>query len=356
MSSILIRGGTVVNADRAFYARRCADAGRPHRRRRRCAGGARRRHHHRRGRPVRDARRHRPAHPHAAALHGHGDDGRLLQRHGGRAGRRHDQHHRLRDSRAATIADGRLPDLARLGRKIRVRPRLSRRRHLVGRVGSARHGHAGAARRREQLQAFHGLQERHHVRRRNLDQQLQALHGTRRHAHRACRKRRTGVHAAKGSRRDGHHRPRRPPAVAPAHGRGRGGEPGMAIADVLNVPIYVVHVSCVEALEAISRARARGQRVYGEVLAGHLVVDQQRLSPPRLRHRRRACDEPALWPKGNQEVSQGAACNRATCRPPRPTTAPSAPSKRRRQGHFTKIPNGCGGIEERLAVIWSMPA
>lgn len=41
----------------------------------------------------------------------------------------------------------------------------------------------------------------------------------------------------------------------------------IAIADVLNVPIYVVHVSCVESLEAISRARARGQRVYGEVLA-----------------------------------------------------------------------------------------
>ena len=47
----------------------------------------------------------------------------------------------------------------------------------------------------------------------------------------------------------------------------------IAIADVLGVPIYVVHVSCVEALEAIARARARGQRVYGEVLAGHLVLD-----------------------------------------------------------------------------------
>eukprot|EP01031_Cornospumella_fuschlensis_P046361 gene46361-56770_t len=47
----------------------------------------------------------------------------------------------------------------------------------------------------------------------------------------------------------------------------------IAIADVLNVPIYVVHVSCVEAAEAIARARARGQRVYGEVLAGHLLVD-----------------------------------------------------------------------------------
>ena len=41
----------------------------------------------------------------------------------------------------------------------------------------------------------------------------------------------------------------------------------IAIADVLGVPIYVVHESCMESADAIARARARGQRVYGEVLA-----------------------------------------------------------------------------------------
>jgi ribosomal protein S8 len=35
----------------------------------------------------------------------------------------------------------------------------------------------------------------------------------------------------------------------------------LAIADVLNVPIYVVHVSCAESAAAIAAARARGQRV-----------------------------------------------------------------------------------------------
>ena len=36
----------------------------------------------------------------------------------------------------------------------------------------AGHGHAGARARRQQLQAFHGVQERHHVRRRNAGEQL----------------------------------------------------------------------------------------------------------------------------------------------------------------------------------------
>jgi dihydropyrimidinase len=53
------------------------------------------------------------------------------------------------------------------------------------------------------------------------------------------------------------------------------------IADVLGVPIYMVHVSCIEgAAEAIARARAAGQRVYGEVLAGHLVVDDSSTATP----------------------------------------------------------------------------
>ena len=61
----------------------------------------------------------------------------------------------------------------------------------------------------------------------------------------------------------------------------------IAIAGVLGVPIYVVHVSCMEAAQAIAAARARGQRVYGEVLAGHLVIDAStaKLGPARRRRR-----------------------------------------------------------------------
>jgi len=86
----------------------------------------------------------------------------------------------------------------------------------------------------------------------------------------------------------------------------------IAIADVLGVPIYVVHVSCMESADAIARARARGQRVYGEVLAGHLLVDDSvyRDAP---RATRRRC---------------GAACSRANCTPRPRTTAPSAPRKK----------------------------
>jgi dihydropyrimidinase len=51
---------------------------------------------------------------------------------------------------------------------------------------------------------------------------------------------------------------------------------------VLGVPVYLVHTSCIDALEAITRARLEGQRVFAEVLAQHLVIDDSRLPQPRL--------------------------------------------------------------------------
>ena len=40
------------------------------------------------------------------------------------------------------------------------------------------------------------------------------------------------------------------------------------------MPLYIVHVSCEDSVNAIIRARSHGQRVYGEALAGHLTIDE----------------------------------------------------------------------------------
>lgn len=139
----------------------------------------------------------------------------------------------------------------------------------------------------------------------------------------------------------------RPPMV-----EGEAANRAIAIADVLNVPIYVVHVSCVEALEAISRARARGQRVYGEVLAGHLVVDDGVYRHPNFATAAAHVMSPPFRPKANQEfLWRGLQSGNLH------TTATDhctfcAAQKAAGKDDFAKIPNGCGGVEERLAVIW----
>lgn len=126
----------------------------------------------------------------------------------------------------------------------------------------------------------------------------------------------------------------------------------VAIADVLGVPIYVVHVSCMEAAEAIARARARGQRVYGEVLAGHLLIDDSVYRHPDFATAAAHVMSPPFRPKSHQEALwRGLQSGQLH------TTATDhctfcADQKAAGLDDFTKIPNGCGAIEERMAVIW----
>jgi dihydropyrimidinase len=139
----------------------------------------------------------------------------------------------------------------------------------------------------------------------------------------------------------------RPPAV-----EAEAAQRAIAIAEVLQVPLYVVHVSCAESAEAIARARARGQRVFGEVLAGHLLVDESVyrnpefavaaahvMSPP-FREKRH---QEALWRSLQAGILQTTATDHCTF---------CAPQKAAGRDDFRKIPNGCGGIEERMMVVW----
>ena len=126
----------------------------------------------------------------------------------------------------------------------------------------------------------------------------------------------------------------------------------IAIADVLNVPIYVVHVSCMEAADAIARARARGQRVYGEVLAGHLVLDDSVYRNPDFASAAAHVMSPPFRPAGHQEALwRGLQSGNLH------TTATDhctfcAAQKAAGKNNFAQIPNGTGGVEERLAVLW----
>jgi dihydropyrimidinase len=139
----------------------------------------------------------------------------------------------------------------------------------------------------------------------------------------------------------------RPPMV-----EGEAANRAIAIADVLGVPIYLVHVSCLEGADAVARARARGQRVYGEVLAGHLLIDESVYRDPDFTRAAAHVMSPPFRARNHQEalwrgLQSGSLHTTATDH----CTFCSA-QKAAGKDSFTKIPNGCGGIEERLAVIW----
>jgi dihydropyrimidinase len=151
----------------------------------------------------------------------------------------------------------------------------------------------------------------------------------------------------KGIRGPSAHPLSRPPEVeAEAANR------AIAIANVLGTPVYIVHVSCAESLDAIARARAKGQRVYGEALAGHLVIDDSVYRSSDLEYARAHVMSPPFRGKHHQAALwqglQGGNLH---------TTATDhctfcAEQKAAGKDDFTKIPNGCGGVEDRMSVVW----
>ena len=139
----------------------------------------------------------------------------------------------------------------------------------------------------------------------------------------------------------------RPPEV-----EGEAASRAISIANVYGVPLYVVHVSTKQSLDAITRARNTGQKVFGEVLAGHLLIDESVyldknlesaaahvMSPPF----RAKEHQDALWKgilSGNLQTTATDHC--CFCND----------QKAAGKDDFRKTPNGTAGIENRMEVLW----
>ena len=140
----------------------------------------------------------------------------------------------------------------------------------------------------------------------------------------------------------------RPPAV-----EGEATNRAIMIADMAGCPVYIVHTSSRDAHEAIARARASGQRVYGEPIIQHLMLDEgeyrnkdwdyaaRRVMSPPFRTKDHQASLWAGLQSGSLQVVATDHC------------AFTTEQKRLGRTDFTKIPNGTGGLEDRLPVLWT---
>jgi len=126
----------------------------------------------------------------------------------------------------------------------------------------------------------------------------------------------------------------------------------ITVADTLGAPIYIVHVSAEQTVDAIRYAQSKGQRVYGECLAGHLVLDDSVYQNKDWGSAAAHVMSPPFRPKGHQEslwhgLQSGTLHTTATDH-----CAFCADQKAAGKDDFTKIPNGTAGVEERMSAIW----
>ncbi|MBP2550953.1 dihydropyrimidinase [Neorhizobium galegae] len=131
----------------------------------------------------------------------------------------------------------------------------------------------------------------------------------------------------------------------------------LSLAEIVDVPIVIVHVSNREAMEEIRRARQRGQKIAGETCPQYLMLTADDLDldgmdgakfvcspPPRDRESQDAC-----WEGLEQGVFDLFSSDHC------PFRFDDAQGKLNDKGkrHFRWIPNGIPGVATRLPILFS---
>jgi dihydropyrimidinase len=140
----------------------------------------------------------------------------------------------------------------------------------------------------------------------------------------------------------------RPPRVE-AEGTGH----LMTFAELLGTHVYVVHLSCEEALAEAMRAKSRGVNAWVETLIQYLVLDMTYAELPDFEGAKFVMSPP-LRDKANQAVLWNALRQRFIST----LSTDHAPfdfgdQKTMGKDNFTTIPNGIPSLEDRVNLLWT---
>jgi dihydropyrimidinase len=145
------------------------------------------------------------------------------------------------------------------------------------------------------------------------------------------------------------------PALAEGEATGR----AVALAGIADSPLYVVHMTCREALEQLELGRKRGLKVMGETCPQYLFLTVDDLAKPNFEGAKYVCsppvrqveDQDALWEALSNGLLQVVSTDHAPFFFEGGVEGRLA-GKELGKNSFAEIPNGMPGIEDRLMVLW----
>ena len=127
------------------------------------------------------------------------------------------------------------------------------------------------------------------------------------------------------------------------------------LSKIAKAPLFVVHVSCKEAMEAVRDANQAGHPVYGETCTHYLTLTVENLAKPNFEGAKYICSPPlrpqehldALWNALDKNWLLAVGSDHCALKGGFQIT------KKKGMGDFSKIPNGCPGVQDRLSLLWS---
>jgi dihydropyrimidinase len=127
----------------------------------------------------------------------------------------------------------------------------------------------------------------------------------------------------------------------------------VALAEMAGAPLYIVHLSCNDALEKVREARDRGLPVYAETCPQYLYLSLENMDAPGFEGAKYVFTPP-LREKWNQEKLWSGLKN-DHLQVVSTDHCPFCFKEQKELGRddFTKIPNGGPGVEHRMSLIYS---
>jgi len=149
----------------------------------------------------------------------------------------------------------------------------------------------------------------------------------------------------------GHTAPKYHALTRPARAEAEATHRAIALAEMADVPVYIVHLTAAEALEKVVEARDRGLPAYAETCPQYLFLDYTNYEEPGFEGSKYVMSPPLRDKARQEELWRGLEFNDLQL-----VATDHCPfcmkEKRLGEDDFSKIPNGAPGLETRMSLIY----
>jgi dihydropyrimidinase len=149
----------------------------------------------------------------------------------------------------------------------------------------------------------------------------------------------------------GHTAPKYHALTRPARAEAEATHRAIALAEIADVPVYIVHLSSAEALEMVTEARDRGLPAFAETCPQYLFLSYDNYEEPDFGGAKYVMSPPLRHKAKQDQLWRGLAFNDLQC-----ISTDHCPfcmkEKRLGENDFSKIPNGAPGVETRMSLVY----
>jgi len=152
--------------------------------------------------------------------------------------------------------------------------------------------------------------------------------------------------------KEGHTEPKWHALTRPMSAEAEATRRAIALAEMADVPVYIVHLSAGDAMEEVRNARQRGLPIFAETCPQYLFLSYEDYERPGFEGAKYVMSPP-LRPKGNEErLWNGLQTDALQAVSTDHCSFCMKEQKEIGKDDFSKIPNGAPGIENRLMLMY----